>query len=295
MLFSSILFPLFFSIALGKLKNNFENKSDKCAVFTVTRNEGVMLPIWIRYYANHFNHNDMWILDHESTDFSTSKSKVPSGVNIVRLHGDSFFMPHQFLLQSVERHQSWLLEQMGYGCTIFSETDEYIVADPAFFPGGLKEYVGEFLRNRTLVSVRPEGRDIIQNELESPLNWASSILSQRRYWGLSPAFSKTYLTKAPLHYIPGFHHLRKRADPEVTPSLKLLHLHFADTEYCLLREMHKHKESTKMHKEEVGLGAHFSSKFDELQRKPGGVCNASNVVKRFRPERMSARWANVTL
>ena len=290
-----ILFPFICGLSSDNLRSASGDKSKKCAVFTVTRNEAIMLPIWIRYYAKYFDFEDMWILDHESTDGSTANLKIPDGLNVTILHGDSSFMPHRFLIKSVERHQSFLLKTLGYGCAIFSETDEIIVADPAIYPGGLENFLVDFIHNKSLTIMRTEGRELIQDESEIPLRWNDNILSQRRFWGISPAFSKTYLSKVPLHYMPGFHHLKHGADPEVNPSLKLLHLHFADTSYCLVREIHKHVESVKMHKEEAGLGAHFSTKFDELQKKPGGVCNASNVLKHFRAEQMSARWNKVPI
>jgi hypothetical protein len=202
-------------------------------------------------------------------------------------------MPHQFLIKSVEDHQSSLLES-GYGCAVFSEIDEFIVADPGVFKGGLEEYLNNFLENTSLQSSRTEGRDVIQIETDSPMNWSANILSQRRHWGLSPHFSKTLITKVSLHYTPGFHHLQLKADPKVTPTLKLAHLHFADLNYCLIRENLKHKESKNMHPDEVGrFGVHFSTRFELLQGKPGGVCNASNLRVDFHPEEMDGRWTEV--
>ena len=126
------------------------------------------------------------------------------------------------------------------------------------------------------------------------MNWSANILSQRRHWGLSPHFSKTLVTKVPFHYTPGFHHLQLKADPKVTPTLKLAHLHFADLNYCLIRENLKHKESKNMHPDEVGrFGVHFSTRFELLQGKPGGVCNASNLRVDFHPEEMDGRWTEV--
>ena len=37
-------------------------------------NEAVFLPIWLRYYSRFFAPDDIYVLDHESTDGSTSGS-----------------------------------------------------------------------------------------------------------------------------------------------------------------------------------------------------------------------------
>ena len=57
-----------------KIQNkNFRGLKKKSrAVITMAKNESVFLPIWWRYYAQFFLPEDIYILDHESTDGSTS-------------------------------------------------------------------------------------------------------------------------------------------------------------------------------------------------------------------------------
>ena len=43
------------------------------AVLTIVQNEAVFLPIWLRYYSRFFAPDDIYVLDHESTDGSTSE------------------------------------------------------------------------------------------------------------------------------------------------------------------------------------------------------------------------------
>ena len=42
------------------------------AAFTIVKNEPVMLPIWLSYYSKHFDLQDLYVLDHQSTDGSTA-------------------------------------------------------------------------------------------------------------------------------------------------------------------------------------------------------------------------------
>ncbi|MGH3827327.1 MAG: RICIN domain-containing protein, partial [Pseudonocardiaceae bacterium] len=41
------------------------------AVLTIVRNENVFLPIWLHYYGQFFPAQDMYVIDHQSTDGST--------------------------------------------------------------------------------------------------------------------------------------------------------------------------------------------------------------------------------
>jgi hypothetical protein len=65
-----------------------------CAVFTIVHNEEVFLPVWLRYYQRHVPVADMWIMDHNTVDGSTSAQHLPPDINYMRVHGDASFMPH---------------------------------------------------------------------------------------------------------------------------------------------------------------------------------------------------------
>ena len=43
-----------------------------CAIMTYVHNEAHTLPIWIRYYLRHSRAQDLYILDHNTDDGSTS-------------------------------------------------------------------------------------------------------------------------------------------------------------------------------------------------------------------------------
>jgi reversibly glycosylated polypeptide/UDP-arabinopyranose mutase len=42
--------------------------SGRCAAITITHNEKVLLPVWINYYMRHFRRDDIYVLDHMTTD-----------------------------------------------------------------------------------------------------------------------------------------------------------------------------------------------------------------------------------
>src|SRR5215218_5536227 len=45
--------------------------SQRSAVLTIVRDERIFFPIWLRYYSRFFAPEDIYVLDHGSTDGST--------------------------------------------------------------------------------------------------------------------------------------------------------------------------------------------------------------------------------
>lgn len=214
-----------------------------CAILTVVHNENILLPIWLRYYTRHARAEDIWVLDHNTNDGSTLPEKIPHGVHVQRLFGDSAFMPHHFLNRQVEMYQQRLF-RWGYPCVLFTEIDEFVVPDPDKYPLGLSSFLQEFSADAKNVlnfkdkpyspkfentikanchqmghlhnpdfpsngsypkSFRPKNYD--KNTLwEDPIDWNKNLMTQRHYvWPFDPIFSKPVLTRVPLKYGPGFH------------------------------------------------------------------------------------------
>jgi reversibly glycosylated polypeptide / UDP-arabinopyranose mutase len=72
------------------------HRNATCAVLTITHNEKIMLPLWIRYYSRHVeSKKDLYILDHNTNDGSTDN--VPEGVVLLKLHGDQAGFPLAFM------------------------------------------------------------------------------------------------------------------------------------------------------------------------------------------------------
>ena len=268
-----------------------------CAIFTVVYNEPVWLPIWIRYYSRHADLRDMWILDHNTNDGSTNSSRLPRGIRYRRLYGEKRFSPHHFLNRQVELHQQRLF-RAGYRCVLFTEVDEFIAPNPSPYPGGLREYMEIFLRrNSTARRVTAyhisENNDTTLGPVESALNWSMPLLSQRMVWHRDAAFDKPLLTKIPLQYRPGFHkveneHLIPGGIPR-DPELLFLHMHFADVNYCLNRELKKYYQARNMIEEEKkeGMSAHW------WKRKPTELdCRHTRNPK---GHTMHPKWHNVII
>jgi hypothetical protein len=132
-------------------------RNDTCAVITISHNEKELFPIWFRYYSQHFNHRDMFILDHMTTDGSLSN--LPKEVNLHKFNVKSA-MPIHERSDIVRYYQDFLLRQ-GYKCIVFSDVDEIIAPDPLAYPGGLKEYLQKFVENESLLYIRVKAFDLV--------------------------------------------------------------------------------------------------------------------------------------
>jgi hypothetical protein len=200
------------------------------AVFTIVQNEPVFLPVWSRYYQRYFSRDDMFVLDHDSTDPRTlAAARELCRVPVHR--AESF--NHRWLRDTVVRFQAFLLQ--SYAQVLFVEADEIVAADPRQLPGGLAELLEEPDPDG-VGFVRCTGYEILhtRQEGEAPLDWAQPVLAQRRYCRRSDLYSKPVLARRPLQWEIGFHRLQASEPslPPPDPRLLLLHLHRADFHTC---------------------------------------------------------------
>jgi reversibly glycosylated polypeptide/UDP-arabinopyranose mutase len=166
------------------------------AIFTISRNEAGYLPIWLKYYRRYFDDKDIYILDNDSDDGSTSNLTV----NVDRVHSEKYF-DHNWLVEIVQNKTRHLLEN-GYKYVLFCEADEIIIPDPIKYPLGLIDYIQQTKEE----AVRTKGYGLIHKVLlEAKLNLSESILQQRRYWIKDNDYDKPLLTSKVLHWSVGFH------------------------------------------------------------------------------------------
>jgi len=197
-----------------------------CAIFTIVKNEQVFLPIWIKHYKNFFDKDDIFILDHESNDGSTSNLDV----NIIKIHHNLGF-DHAWLVNQVQSMQKQLLDT--YETVLFAEADELIYT----LHDTLYNTIIDFKNSQDLVQ-HCIGYEIMQNieEENSIANVIKNcnIFEHRKYWFRSAAhYDKPLLTKIPLKYCAGFHHANVKLNQKY--NLFMCHLHRFDFELMLER------------------------------------------------------------
>lgn len=218
------------------------------AIVTVVHNESVFLPIWVRYYSQFFEAQDIYVLDHDSTDGSTAR---PGFVRIPVSHPVVDWGWHRDVLQE---HQHLLLER--YDIVLCTDVDEVVAPDPR--AGHLGDYVSQF--GGDFVNCR--GYEILHLKAEKPLDFSLPILHQRSHWFFNPAYSKPLLARVPMHWHGGLH-TRVDGQTRDDPSLYLIHLHRVDYDVCLAR--HHQRSSRPWNQRDVEEGWAYQNRITDPQ------------------------------
>ena len=199
---------------------------NKCAIFTIVKNEYYFLPKWINHYSKFFDKKDLYILDHESNDGSTENLDV----NVKRVTHNLGF-DHQWLLDTVKSFQSELLEK--YECVIFTEADEMLYS----LDKDLNLIIDDFLKTNDscITSVGYEVMQDIQNE--KFLNDSEKIMINRDNWFRSITYDKTLISKIPINWSWGFHGSYQPKNFKF--NLYLLHLHRHDLKLMIKRHQER--------------------------------------------------------
>lgn len=195
-----------------------------CAVFTIVKNESYFLPIWLKHYKKYFSVEDIYVLDHQSTDGSTTNLDA----NVVPVVNELAF-DHQWLVNTVQNFQKDLLKK--YESVLFAESDELVYSVEKSF----NEVIDKFLKDDKVQYQTCTGYEVIQDlENENSLEEGDEIFKNRNYWFQTPSYNKTLLSKIPLRWVWGFHQVIDNI-PNRKYNLFLCHLHRVDFEFMLKR------------------------------------------------------------
>jgi hypothetical protein len=220
----------------------------RCAIFTTVKNENIFLPIWLRHYQQYFSNEDIYVLDHHSTDGSTKNLPVN-----VRLVSNDTVNDNEWLRNIAQDFQRELLEK--YECVIFAESDEILYSLQKPFD----QAIDDFIQSQDLY-VTTKGFSVIQDiQFEYPVRSGERIFEKRNYWYKDRAEDKTLITKVPLVWDWGFHAMVGLPN---TPyqDFYIAHLHRFDFETMVKR----HQERTSFVQKNDGGGCHWRSKREEI-------------------------------
>jgi hypothetical protein len=202
----------------------------KCAVFTIVKNESYFLPIWLKHFKQFFSNEDIYILDHQSNDGSTTNLDV----NVISVYNEKTF-DHVWLVDQVQIMQQNLLKK--YECVLFCEADELIYTINENF----NDVIGKFLKddNTKFISVR--SHELVQDlENEAFISETDKIFENRNKWFHWEMYDKSLLSKIPLYWVIGFHNTTNYVK-DFTYELFLVHLHRADFELMMKRHIDRAK------------------------------------------------------
>jgi hypothetical protein len=191
------------------------------AIITMVHNEPVFLPLWLSYYSRWFAPGDIYVLDNDTTDGSTS------GDGFVRIPAPRASVDALWTLETIQALQHELIER--YDIVMVTDVDEFVAPVPQ--RGDLGTYLDDFDEEW----VNCLGYELLHlKDSEPTFDPARPVLSQRRHWFHNDAYDKAALTTAPVTWRAGFH---GRADFhfKLDPDLRLVHLHRMDYEICRRR------------------------------------------------------------
>lgn len=254
----------------------------RAAVVTIQRDEKFMLPLWIAYYSKHFEHRDMYILDHESSDPTTvaalNKFREAGG-NVIPVTHPVVYASEEdlkvntaggFIRDTVTRAVHGFLSYYEY--VLYIDSDEFVV--PA--KGTLKDFVA----SATEPAYRCTGREVVENTM---------------HW--HPDFDKTLLARIPLDWVWGFHYCTPEFQP--TPELFMYHLHRLDFEEAWAKDLRWHdrgwSDEEKAQKKEAfrswfyaihtsaRSSAHLTQNLQPLDERVSGVLSDLGVLPEDKP------------
>lgn len=202
------------------------------AALTMARDENFYLPIWYRYYSQQFGAENLFVIDHNSQNYS-AKSILPAEANVVRIPFDTpkqdkfavnrMSFDHRRFLAISKFIQSLLTY---YDCVIFNDSDEIYVVDDSL---GLSAY----LDSLPDIGVRAgAGIELFQHADELSIDPVRPILDQRKHFSYRWEFCKPFITSENARI--GAHSAFSQI--WLDPNLMLVHLRFADATHLRSRQ-----------------------------------------------------------
>lgn len=177
-----------------------------------------MLPRWIDYYGRQLGLQSLIVLDDNSVDGSTDN--LPCTL---------YRLPPEPWKRRWAKTRARLVNGMANGLlacndvVIFTDVDEFLVADPAKHDG-LLDYLAA-RADRPVIA--PVALELMHNTSEEPpLDAGRPVLEQRRFVKFSPAMCKPLVKRVPDLWQPAFHAIHARF--EVDRDLWMLHLKYSD-------------------------------------------------------------------
>ena len=202
----------------------------RVTVMTMASNEADMLPRWIEHYGRELGVDNLLVLDDHSVDGSTENLPCP----VLKLPPGPWKQPWARTRQRMANDLARGL-LASYDVVVFTDTDEFLVPDPARYDG-LLHYLAVRSDRAVVAAI---GLNVLHNPaVEGPIDPATPVLAQRRFVKFAPGMSKPLVKRIPADWTPGFHGIR--APFAIDPDLWLFHLKYYDVEAMVKAAEHRH-------------------------------------------------------
>ena len=186
------------------------------AAITMARDEGPMLRRWVDHYARELGPDNLVVIDDNSTDGSTDDLPCP----VIRIPpiGKKPFEPARMGLLS------GLADSLlnVYDAVVFSDADEFVVADPDKFES-IRHLVADRADRDVLGVV---ALNLVHAPSEGPLDPGRPLLEQRHYAKFLPLMCKPAIKRIPAAWRWASHGIM--APYAVDPDLFMFHMKYGD-------------------------------------------------------------------
>jgi hypothetical protein len=201
----------------------------RVAAVTFCRDEGRMLPLWLRYYGEQLGPENLYVVDDSSEDGSTDGLSC-NVLHIPPIRGGKFESTRMKFLGGLAASLRTL-----YDCVVFADADEFVAPDPARY-SGLKDFIAR--QGDDVAAVGALGLNVVHAvDAEPPLDLTSPVLGQRTLAKFVPVMCKPSVNLAGAPWFAASHGIR--APYVVDPDLWMFHLKWADRD--LLRAAADHR------------------------------------------------------
>lgn len=209
--------------------------NNKIAILTYVHNEPFFLPIWIKYYSQIFNSEDIFVINNNCTDGSFEKAQRSYNFNTIPFNTEynhDFYKLFDFLDNFIPR----LFEK--YGGIYIAECDEIL-----YHPDNLIECGKKYIQKK-FDTVRCLAYEPIQiffgkyEYTEDSIDASKPLLRQRKYWRDAPLMRKPVFITKPLPVYRSMH------DFDVIYSIADLKLNMIHIKFIDFYELFKRNELT---------------------------------------------------
>jgi hypothetical protein len=218
----------------------------KIAALTMVYNEAARLPRWLDYYGRQLGEENLYVLDHGSTDGSTAGLRRGGVRRLPRAPK----LDETFRVEWVQKAVGSLLSV--YDWVVATDVDEFLVPLSG-------EPLARHLQESRLDTITALGFNLLHSPTDPPLDPAQALLEQRPRCRLHVLECKPLATRRPVRWTPGFH---CSDQPVRFDDLLLFHSRFAD-EDLLLAQAQKYRAIEFAHPQ---AGIHWRSSDEALKQ-----------------------------
>src|SRR6266403_274533 len=195
----------------------------KVFAMTFAYNEAFFLPRWVTYYGSQLGPENLFVIDHGSTDLSTQGL---GRVNVIRVPRESYDEV-QRILAAREIHAGLL---KYYDAGFVTDADEFVVVDPRNYKD-----MRDFAAKTVAKAVTCIGLELFHDRRHEPdFNHSLPILAQRNLVLFDSWMCKHSFASRPIKFGGGFH----TSDQPIhfVDDLYLIHLKNFDYKFRIARQ-----------------------------------------------------------